>query len=81
MTRVELQEILGYLNIGLALAHSTGVRVGHFGDSDFIELAQRVNGLLLRAIEPAATGAGVGAAAASPVELHAPMVAGVSLVS
>lgn len=80
MTRTELQEILGYLNIGLALAHSTGVTVGHFGNGDFIELAQRVNGLLLHAIEPAGNGGGVGAAAAS-VELHAPVVAGVSLVS
>jgi hypothetical protein len=50
----ELQTILGYLNIGLAVAHNTGVSVGHFGSTDFIELAQSVNALLLNAITPAA---------------------------
>jgi hypothetical protein len=50
----ELQTILGYLNIGLAVAHNTGVSVGHFGSTDFIELAQNVNALLLNAITPAA---------------------------
>jgi hypothetical protein len=29
--------------------------VGHFGGTDFIQLAQSVNGLLLNAIAPAAT--------------------------
>ena len=52
MTKNELQTILGYLNVGLAIAHNTGVTVGHFGGTDFIQLAQSVNGLLLRAIAP-----------------------------
>jgi hypothetical protein len=51
----ELQTILGYLNIGLAIAHNTGVSVGHFGGTDFIELAQSVNSLLLNAITPKAS--------------------------
>jgi len=55
MKKSELQTILGYLNIGLAIAHSVGVSVGHFGGTDFIQLAQSVNGLLLNAIAPAAT--------------------------
>jgi hypothetical protein len=54
MKTSELQTILGYLNIGLAVAHNTGVSVGHFGSTDFIELAQSVNSLLLNAITPAA---------------------------
>jgi hypothetical protein len=54
MNKSELQTILGFLNIGLAIAHSTGVSVGHFGSTDFIQLAQSVNGLLLNAITPAA---------------------------
>jgi hypothetical protein len=49
----ELQTILGYLNIGLAIAHNTGVSVGHFGSTDFIQLAQSVNALLLEAVTPA----------------------------
>ena len=53
MKKSELQTILGYLNIGLAIAHSAGVSVGHFGGTDFIQLAQSVNGLLLNAIAPA----------------------------
>jgi hypothetical protein len=53
MKKNELQTILGYLNIGLAIAHSTGVSVGHFGGTDFIQLAQNINGLLLNAIAPA----------------------------
>jgi hypothetical protein len=52
MKTSELQTILGYLNIGLAIAHNTGVSVGHFGNTDFIELAQSVNGLLLNAVTP-----------------------------
>jgi hypothetical protein len=55
MNKSELQTILGYLNIGLAIAHSTGITVGHFGSTDFIQLAQAVNGLLLESIVPAAT--------------------------
>ncbi len=55
----ELQTILGYLNIGLAIAHNTGVSVGHFGSTDFIALAQSVNSLLLNAITPAAVGPSV----------------------
>ena len=58
MSKSELQTILGYLNVGLAIAHSTGVKVGHFGGTDFIALAQNVNALLLGAIAPpAAAGA------------------------
>jgi hypothetical protein len=53
MKKNELQTILGYLNIGLAIAHNTGVTVGHFGSTDFIELAQAVNGLLLQSLTPA----------------------------
>jgi hypothetical protein len=54
MNKNELQTILGYLNVGLAIAHNTGVSVGHFGGTDFIELAQNVNALLLGAIQPKA---------------------------
>jgi hypothetical protein len=54
MKTTELQTILGYLNIGLAIAHNTGVSVGHFGGTDFIQLAQSVNALLLQAVTPAA---------------------------
>ncbi len=57
MNKTELQTILGYLNVGLAIAHNTGVTVGHFGGTDFIQLAQSVNALLLNAIQPAASGA------------------------
>ena len=52
MNKSELQTILGYLNLGLAIAHSTGISVGHFGSTDFIQLAQSVNGVLLNAIAP-----------------------------
>ncbi len=52
MNKTELQTILGYLNVGLAIAHNTGVTVGHFGGTDFIQLAQSVNALLLNAIQP-----------------------------
>ena len=54
MNRTELQRILGYLNIGLAIAHDSGVSVGHFGSGDFIQLAQMVNGMLLHSITPMA---------------------------
>ncbi|MES2391325.1 MAG: hypothetical protein V4555_06780 [Acidobacteriota bacterium] len=54
MNKSELQAILGYLNIGLAVAHNLGVSVGHFGGTDFIQLAQNVNSLLLGAITPQA---------------------------
>ena len=54
MNRVELQRILGYLNIGLAIAHDSGVSMGHFGCGDFIQLAQTVNGMLLQSITPVA---------------------------
>jgi hypothetical protein len=63
MKKSELQTILGYLNIGLAIAHNTGVSVGHFGSTDFIQLAQAVNELLLQSIAPVAT---TTAAAATP---------------
>jgi hypothetical protein len=52
MNTVELQRILGYLNIGLAVAHDSGVSLGHFGSCDFIQLAQTVNGMLLHSIAP-----------------------------
>jgi hypothetical protein len=55
MNKNELQTILGFVNIGLAIAHNTGISVGHFGSTDFIQLAQSVNGLLLNAIAPAAS--------------------------
>jgi hypothetical protein len=60
MNTVELQRILGYLNIGLAIAHDSGVSIGHFGSGDFLQLAQTVNVVLLRSIEPkGATALGV----------------------
>jgi hypothetical protein len=52
MKTEELQRILGYLNIGLAIAHESGVSIGHFGDGDFLQLAQTVNGILLHSISP-----------------------------
>jgi hypothetical protein len=52
MNTVELQRILGYLNVGLAIAHDSGVSIGHFGSGDFIQLAQTVNGMLLHSIAP-----------------------------
>jgi hypothetical protein len=55
MNTNELQTILGYLNIGLAIAHNRGVSIGHFGSTDFIQLAETVNGMLLHAITPAAS--------------------------
>jgi hypothetical protein len=55
MNKSELQTILGYVNIGLAVAHNIGVSVGHFGGTDFIQLAQGVNSLLLNAVTPAAS--------------------------
>lgn len=60
MNKTELQTILGYLNVGLAIAHNTGVTVGHFGGTDFIQLAQSVNGLLLNAVTPATPAATTG---------------------
>lgn len=68
MKTEELQRILGYLNIGLAIAHDSGVSIGHFGNEDFIQLAQTVNGMLLHSIAPARDGAGPGElAAAAPL--------------
>ncbi len=71
MNRVELQRILGYLNIGLAIAHDSGVSIGHFGSGDFIQLAQTVNGTLLHSITPVAipepdSAAGTGTSTALP---------------
>jgi hypothetical protein len=81
MSKSELQAVLGYLNVGLAIAHNTGVSVGHFGNTDFIGLAETVNGLLLHAISPAngdgvaagagAAGAMIPAAPASPAAMTA----------
>ena len=76
----ELQTILGYLNIGLAIAHNTGVQVGHFGSTDFIQLAQMVNGLLLNAITPAANAVpAAGVAAGAPIVINAPASASVAV--
>ncbi len=78
----ELQMILGYLNIGLAIAHNTGVSAGHFGSTDFIQLAQMVNGLLLNAITPvasAAPAAAMGVVAAAPVVINAPASASIAV--
>lgn len=63
MNKSELQTILGYVNIGLAVAHNIGVSVGHFGGTDFIQLAQGVNSLLLNAVTPAASSAATTTAA------------------
>ena len=85
MNTTELQTVLGYLNIGLAIAHNTGVSIGHFGSTDFIQLAETVNGLLLRAITPTSsavsTVASVTAVAAAPVIINAPSAAGVAITS
>jgi hypothetical protein len=66
MNTVELQRILGYLNIGLAIAHDSGVSIGHFGCGDFIELAQTVNGMLLHSVVPASAAVPVGAVEGGP---------------
>ncbi len=80
MNSDELQRILGYLNIGLAIAHDSGVSIGHFGSGDFIQLAQTVNGMLLHAIAPvagvAASAAPVVAANATPGLMRSPADAG-----
>jgi hypothetical protein len=64
MTKAKLQTILGYLNIGLAIAHDSGVTLGHFGSTDFVQLAETVNTLLLSSLQPAAA---VTVASAAPV--------------
>ncbi len=76
----ELQMILGYLNIGLAIAHNTGVSAGHFGTTDFIQLAQMVNGLLLKAITPVVSAVPLAVAAAAPIVINAPAAASVAVV-
>ena len=78
----ELQMILGYLNIGLAIAHNSGVSVGHFGSTDFIQLAQMVNGLFLNAITPVASvapAAAMGVVAAAPIAINAPASASIAV--
>lgn len=65
MNKSELQTILGYVNIGLAVAHNIGVTVGHFGGTDFIALAQSVNSLLLGALAPSTAAASTNSAATS----------------
>jgi hypothetical protein len=55
MTTTKLQTILGYLNIGLAVAHDAGVTLGHFGSTDFVTLAESVNELVLSSIVPASS--------------------------
>ena len=66
MNTMELQRILGYLNIGLAIAHDSGVSIGHFGSGDFIQLAQTVNGMLLHSIMPMASQTTESAGAGAP---------------
>jgi hypothetical protein len=66
MNTVELQRILGYVNVGLAIAHDSGVSIGHFGSGDFIQLAQTVNGMLLRSITPIAIQSTENAGAGAP---------------
>jgi hypothetical protein len=80
MNRNELQTILGYLNIGLAIAHNTGVSVGHFGNTDFIQLAEMVNSMFLKAITPVApvVVAAAVVSAAAPMVIKAPAVAAVA---
>lgn len=79
----ELQTILGYLNIGLAIAHNTGVSVGHFGSTDFIQLAEMVNNLFLNAITPVASSvpvaATVAAVSVAPIVINAPAAASVAV--
>lgn len=65
MNKSELQTILGYLNVGLAIAHNTGVSVGHFGSTDFIQLAQSVNALLLESLVPQSAAAPVAVASST----------------
>jgi hypothetical protein len=65
MNKSELQTILGYLNVGLAIAHNTGVSVGHFGSTDFIQLAQSVNALLLESLAPQSVAAPVAVASST----------------
>lgn len=81
----ELQTILGYLNIGLAIAHNTGVSVGHFGNTDFIQLAEMVNSLFLKAITPVANTvplvAAAAAVSAAPIVINAPVAVGVAVAS
>ncbi len=80
MKTYERQTILGYLNIGLAIAHNTGVSVGHFGNTDFIQLAQMVNGLFLNAITPVASAApAAGVVAAAPIVINAPASASIAV--
>ncbi len=79
----ELQTVLGYLNIGLAIAHNTGVSVGHFGSTDFIQLAEMVNNLFLNAITPVANAvpvvATVAAVAVAPIVINAPAAVSVAV--
>ena len=76
----ELRMILGYLNIGLAIAHNTGVSAGHFGTTDFIQLAQMVNGLLLKAITPVVSDVPLAVVAVAPIVINAPAATSASVV-
>jgi hypothetical protein len=69
----ELQTVLGYLNIGLAIAHNAGVTAGHFGNTDFIGLAETVNALFLKAITPAVNSLPA-VAIASSVSIGTPVI-------
>jgi hypothetical protein len=71
MNTMELQRILGYLNIGLAIAHDGGVSIGHFGSGDFIQLAQTVNGMLLHSITPMVSQSPENAGAGAPSGISA----------
>jgi hypothetical protein len=73
MNTMELQRILGYLNIGLAIAHDSGVSIGHFGSGDFIQLAQTANGMLMHSITPVAS--------QSPENVGAGVPSGISAVT
>jgi hypothetical protein len=86
MSTKSLQTILGYLNIGLAIAHDTGVTLGHFGSTDFIQLAESVNTLLLSAFAPASSGgtgstASTGSASSTVASAAVVSVAPVALVA
>lgn len=85
MKTSELQTLLGYLNIGLAVAHNNGVSIGHFGSGDFIQLAETVNGLFLNAISPVASSVPVVATmtgvTAAAIVIDAPAAASIAVVS
>lgn len=42
----ELAKILTYAHLGLAIAVQSGVKLGHFGSTDFVTLANEITDLL-----------------------------------